>query len=125
MRHPNGRADGAVPPESEWVARLSATGISRNAAVADLHELMLLAARTRSIACRGDRRRGARHDEVVHSAADEANPVGLVAIDRIRGSKQVHDVPRSETGVRGSRRSSCRLPTFYGTELLIVRVIES
>lgn len=71
-RHPT-RLERDVPPDAEWVARLSATGHIRDAAVGHLHDLMLRAARHQVGRMPEAVGLGAaRRDEVVHSAADEA-----------------------------------------------------
>ena len=63
----------AAARDPEWVARLWATGHVRDSAVADLHGLMLRAARHHVGRMPEAIRLGAVvRDEVVHSAADEA-----------------------------------------------------
>jgi RNA polymerase sigma-70 factor (ECF subfamily) len=72
QRTERGRADGASR-DPDWVARLSATGRVREAAVGDLHDLMLRAARHQVGRMPDAVGLGAaRRDEVVQSAADEA-----------------------------------------------------
>ena len=69
-----------------WVARLAATGPAHDAAVAELHDLMLRSAwhqvsRMPESATLGSRRR----EEIVHAAADEATMSVLSRLEAFEG----------------------------------------
>ncbi|MCP2367379.1 RNA polymerase sigma-70 factor (ECF subfamily) [Agromyces flavus] len=79
------RAD-VAPRDTDWVTRLSATGHVRDAAVGDLHELMLRAARHQVGRMPEAVGLGAvRRDEVVNSAADEATVSVLSRLTAFEG----------------------------------------
>jgi len=85
-RHPNGRHDDAVLPDSAWVDRLSAGGRERAVAVGHLHELMVRAARHQVGRMPEAVGLGvARRDEIVHSAADAATVSVLSRLSTFEG----------------------------------------
>lgn len=85
-RHPNSSDDDAVMPDSEWVARLSATGRVHAVAVGHLHELMLRSARHQVGRMPEAVGLGAaRRDEIVHSAADAATVSVLSRLSAFEG----------------------------------------
>lgn len=85
-RHPDRRRADDAPRDTEWVARLSTTGHIRDAAVGDLHELMLRAARHQVGRMPEAVGLGAaRRDEAVHSAADAATVSVLSRLTTFEG----------------------------------------
>ncbi|MGW9630207.1 RNA polymerase sigma factor [Agromyces sp. NPDC055520] len=85
-RHPYTAPDGAVVPDSEWVARLSATGREHADAIGELHALMVRAARHQVGRMPEAVRLGAaRRDEIAHSAADAATVSVMSRLDSFEG----------------------------------------
>ncbi|MEO8906824.1 MAG: RNA polymerase sigma factor [Microbacteriaceae bacterium] len=79
--------DDEVPPaDSDWIGRLSAPGRAYEAAVAQLHELMLRAARHQVSRMHEAAMLGAaRREEIIHSAADEATMAVLSRLGTFEG----------------------------------------
>lgn len=79
--------DGAVlARDDDWISRLSGQGRAYDEAVAQLHELLLRAARSQVGRMRETAVIGAvRREEIVHSAADEATMSVLSKLDTFEG----------------------------------------
>jgi RNA polymerase sigma-70 factor (ECF subfamily) len=99
----------AVPtvldPESrDWLARLRATGSERDKAVAELHALLLRAARF-EVARRAP---AADADDLAHQSADDALVAVLAKLDDFRGASRfttwAYKFALLEAGVRTRRR---------------------
>ncbi len=80
------RAEPVVPPADDWISRLSATGRDYEIAVAQLHELLLRAARHQVSRMPAAAALGAsRRAEIIHSAADEATVAVLSRLSTFEG----------------------------------------
>ena len=100
-----------VPVERNWVDALSASGAERDDAVADLHDLLLRAARFES----GRRRaalshvRGEDMDDLATQAADDALVAILAKLHTFRGASRfttwAYKFALLEAGVRVRRRA--------------------
>lgn len=74
------------PAPEDWITRLTAAGPVRDAAIAELHELMLRAAHRQVFLMPQAAQLGrARCDEIVHAAADEAAVSVLARLERFEG----------------------------------------
>ena len=95
----------ALDPESrDWLARLRATGSERDQAVAELHALLLRAARF-EVARRAP---AADADDLAHQSADDALVAVLAKLDDFRGASRfttwAYKFALLEAGVRTRRR---------------------
>jgi RNA polymerase sigma-70 factor (ECF subfamily) len=88
-----GRELGAHPADEEsrvWLERLGSDGPGRDAAVADLHALLLRAARFEVNRRRGilPHLRGGDHEDLAHQCADDALVAVLAKLDGFRGDSR-------------------------------------
>ncbi|MEO7123591.1 MAG: sigma-70 family RNA polymerase sigma factor [Lacisediminihabitans sp.] len=75
-----------LPADDDWVSRLSTPGRAYEHAVAQLHELMIRAARRQVSRMREANALGAvRREEIIHSAADEATMAVLSRLASFEG----------------------------------------
>jgi RNA polymerase sigma-70 factor, ECF subfamily len=101
----------SLPAERNWVDALSADGVERDAAIADLHDLLLRAARFEI----GRRRaalahvRGEEHEDLAVQAADDALVAILAKLHTFRGASRfttwAYKFALLEAGVRVRRRA--------------------
>lgn len=83
---PSPPSGGRLPDEVDWITLLSATGRAHEDAVAQLHVLLLRAARRQVSRMRESAILGAaRREEIIHSAADEATMSVLSRLDTFEG----------------------------------------
>jgi RNA polymerase sigma-70 factor, ECF subfamily len=100
-----------VPVERNWVGALKAEGAERHDALADLHDLLLRAARFEIGRRRGAlaRVRGEELDDLAVQAADDALVAVLAKLDTYRGASRfttwAYKFALLEAGVRVRRRA--------------------
>jgi RNA polymerase sigma-70 factor (ECF subfamily) len=89
--------------ERDWIAELGAAPAVRDRAVADLHALLLRAARFELA------RRGVRDDDLAHQAADDALVAVLAKLGTFRGASRfttwAYKFALLEAGVKARRRA--------------------
>jgi RNA polymerase sigma-70 factor, ECF subfamily len=80
----------AIPTETSWVERLRAEGPEGEAALAELHELLLKAARFEIERRRADlpHLRGGDHEDLAQQSADDALVAVLRKLDDFRGESR-------------------------------------